>query len=355
MSETDENVKVTTAENKRTVMSGSKIFINFVISLVIMLALVLSSFFLFGGLAVKLADKSFWTQKIIMSIATFCLMISISNIAEELAARKDMSLTERLAALDEHYQKLMQNYETDKLEVFITNVNKANKYQAYIGRIKRKLKHARRPETIKRLNEKLTISPDELWSSAEKVRYYKITYNQLISGAFDVSVSDSEFDLCVHKARYGMQKFGWKMISIVCVGGIVGDLLYSYIDFTRDMIIPLIFKIVTILMAVYSGVCFGYFIIERTKAVTKSKLRIFSQFRARIKDNTLTDENRFNVELKPDVLVEKVKAQLASAPAEEPRNAIQQTYDETFGSGVPVKVGGFISKTLKNIIENESN
>lgn len=350
----DENLHVTTAGAKRTVMSGSKILINFIISLVITLVLILSSFFLFGGVALKLADKTFWIQKLIMALATFCLMIAISNIAEELAAKKDKSLTERLTALDTHYQTLMQNYETDKIEIFLSNINKANKYQAYISRLKRKLKHARRADTIAKINEKLTVSAEELWSSAERVKYYKITYNQLISGAFDVSVNDSEYDLNVHKARYGLQKFGWKMAMVIAVGGVVGDLLYSYIDFTRDMIIPLIFKIFTILMAVYSGVCFGFFVIERTKAVTKSKLRIFSQFRSRINDTTLTDDTRFLVEINPDILVEKVKAQLAAAPTMEPKNAIKQTFDETFGSGIPVKAGGFLSKTLKHIIDNKN-
>src|SRR5574344_2110609 len=128
----DDNIKVVTAGTKRTVMSGSKILISFVISLVITLVLVLSSFFLFGWIALILADKTFWIQKLIMALATFCLMIAISNIAEELAAKKDKSLAERLTDLDDHYQTLMQNYETDKIEIFLTNINKANKYQAYI-------------------------------------------------------------------------------------------------------------------------------------------------------------------------------------------------------------------------------
>lgn len=73
-------------------------------------------------------------------------------------------------------------------------------------------------------------------------------------------------------------------------------------------------------------------------------------------DTTLTPENRFAVIIDKDIVVEKIKAlEAANAPTTEPKNAIKQTFDETFGSGIPIKPGGFLSKTLKHIIENDIN
>lgn len=370
-----ETVREITGEKKRTIAGVSKVTINAVISLVVVGALILSSFFLYEGTRLKLADAAWWAQKVISGLATFVLMISFSNIVETIAGRKDKNLNDRLDALDEHYQTVMANYEIDNLEVFLENINKANKYAAYVRSLKRKLKHARRRATVKRLSQRLLIDPDELWASAERVRYHKVTYNQLVSGAYDVSSLDDEYDLNVRKAKYGAQKFGWKILTIITCGGVVGDLMYSYIDFTRDMIIPLVFKITTIFVAIYSGVCFGYLIVERTKTVTKKKLRIFSKFRARVKDGT-----GFTVAIEKDIVVEKIKA-LETANAAELQKAEQvpavtetaiveqptassaekdglfrKTYDDTFGNHQPVKISGFIKKYIENaIIDDDRN
>nr|DAQ94988.1 MAG TPA: hypothetical protein [Caudoviricetes sp.] len=78
------------------------------------------------------------------------------------------------------------------------------------------------------------------------------------------------------------------------------------------MIMPLIFKIVSMLIAVYSGVSFGYSMMERRRSTVKKKLRIFSQFRARIDEpNGKVGDERFVVNIPTDVVVEKVREKVA--------------------------------------------
>lgn len=334
-----------TPNRKRTALNGSKIALNVILAIAISAALILTSFFLFDGVNISAQNKDFWIQKALSAITTFLLMLSISNTTEIIAGQKDNDLSERLIALDGHYQKIMQNCETADLERFLENINKANKYKAYLAKIKKKLRKCKDADKIKELNEKLIISPEELWQSTIKVKYHKVTYNQMISGAFDVSENDSEYDLNTHKAKYGAQKFLWKIIALVTGGGIVADFAFSTIGFTKDMILPLIYKVITILVSVYSGVCFGMSINERTKTVLKSKLRIFSQFRKRMDGRIGVAD--LSVEIEPDIVVERAKADIN-------KNPLRRTYDNTFGAGRPVKIGGFASALIQNTIDYAS-
>lgn len=62
----------------------------------------------------------------------------------------------------------------------------------------------------------------------------------------------------------------------------------------------------------YSGVSFGYSMMERRRSTVKKKLRIFSQFRARIDEpNGKVGDERFVVNIPTDVVVEKVREKVA--------------------------------------------
>ena len=203
------------SERKRVVLVGSRITINAAISLCITAALILSSFFIFKGIETQVSGKDFWIQKSVMAVATFLLMFSIANVTENIMLAKDKDINDRLNALDTHYQTIMANYETADLETYIENLNKANKYKNYIHKWKKKLRFASRfkkwgtPKRLERINKALTVTAEELWESGQKVKYHKITFSQMVSGANDVSPNDDESDLRSHKARYGAQKFGW--------------------------------------------------------------------------------------------------------------------------------------------------
>lgn len=101
-------------------------------------------------------------------------------------------------------------------------------------------------------------------------------------------------------------------MTIVACSAVVVDFAFHFNGFTKDMIMPLIFKIVSMLIAVYSGVSFGYSMMERRRSTVKKKLRIFSQFRARIDEpNGKVGDERFVVNIPTDVVVEKVREKVA--------------------------------------------
>ena len=303
------------SEDKRKVYSGVKITLNSFISLCVAAVVLLVGIFVLDSFnAAPRDDVSYWVSKALLGVSTFLIMLSMSNITEESRKKHDKDFIDRVSALDTHYKTMMERHETVELETYIEQINRANKYKAFIEATKRKLNRTRKgnEKRIKALEKRLLLSPQEVWDDVRKVKYHKVTFNQMVAGETDVASKDDEYDLQVNKGKYTLKKLGVKAVTIIACSAVVVDFAFHFNGFTKDMIMLLIFKIVSMLIAVYSGVSFGYSMMERRRSTVKKKLRIFSQFRARIDEpNGKVGDERFVVNIPTDVVVEKVREKVA--------------------------------------------
>lgn len=300
----------TNKEEQRFVSSNIKISINVIIAMIVTIVFLLLQFFVLDDVMAKARDLAYWIGKIISGLATFTIMISLANTTEESRKKRDKEFNGKLNALDSHYTQVFEHGEIDNLEVFVQNMNIATKYNVYIAKIKRKIKlvqkfergQKRKKRVIEELEKKLLKTPEQVWED-EKVRYNKVTVDLLFSGVYDIEKSDRENDLHLHRGKYGVQKLGWKIVSIIAFGFMTADLVYHFNNFTSAMIVPLLIKIITILMAAYSGICFGYFMMDKVKAVLRKKLRILSKFRVR--QDAQVKEKDLSVQIMVDNYVAK--------------------------------------------------
>ena len=413
-------------EEQRFVSSNIKISINVIIAMLVTVAFLLLQFFVLDDVMAKARDLTYWLNKAMSGLATFTIMISLANTTEESRKKRDREFNDKLKSLDSHYTQVFEHGEIDNLEIYVQNVNVAAKYNVFIKKIKAKIKavqklvrnEKRRKELTTELEKKLLLTPEEVWEN-EKVKFNKISVDQLFSGIYDIEKSDKENDLHLHRGKYGLQKLGWKILSIVAFGFMTADLVYHFNNFTNAMIVPLLIKIITILLAAYSGICFGYFMMDKVKSVLRKKLRILSKFRVRqdaptlVKDLTVAvlvdnyvtkamekykeekveekveekpKEERQTV-LKPPNLPEEVpqvdmppspqvelpmvqqQVEVVQQAIEQPQeqvvqvvdqpkettNPFKQTYEETFGAGKPVKIGKFGVQLVTNMLKYNPN
>ena len=127
-------------DEKRKVYSGIKITLNSFISLGVALVVMLIGIFVIDKYNATFRNSlEYWMQKVFMGVSTFLLMLSMSNITEESRKKHDKDFVDRVHALDEQYVELMSKNRTVELETFIEQINKRNKYTAYVGLVKRKL------------------------------------------------------------------------------------------------------------------------------------------------------------------------------------------------------------------------
>lgn len=313
-------------DEKRKVYSGIKITLNSFISLGVALVVMLIGIFVIDKYNATFRNSlEYWMQKVFMGVSTFLLMLSMSNITEESRKKHDKDFVDRVHALDEQYVELMSKNRTVELETFIEQINKRNKYTAYVALVKRKLNHtrAKNQKRIRKLERMLLLTPQEVWDSPIRVNYHKVTFNQLVAGESDVASKDDEYDLLVHKGKYTARKLGVKAVTIIAFSAVAVDFAFHFAGFTKDMILPLVFKSVSLLIAVYSGVSFGYTIMERRRATVKKKLRIFSQFNERVNLTDVSESKRFEIEIPQDIIVEKIRARVAKEEAEQSAGATQ--------------------------------
>ena len=410
-------------EEQRFVSSNIKISINVIIAMLVTVAFLLLQFFVLDDVMAKARDLTYWLNKAMSGLATFTIMISLANTTEESRKKRDREFNDKLKSLDSHYTQVFEHGEIDNLEIYVQNVNVAAKYNVFIKKIKAKIKvvqklvrnEKRRKELTTELEKKLLLTPEEVWEN-EKVKFNKITVDQLFSGIYDIEKSDKENDLHLHRGKYGLQKLGWKIMSIVAFGFMTADLVYHFNNFTNAMIVPLLIKIITILLAAYSGICFGYFMMDKVKSVLRKKLRILSKFRVRqdapglVKDLTVAvlvdnyvtkamekyreekveekpKEERQTVLQPPNLpkevpqvvmppipqvelpmvqqpvevvqqAIEQPQEQVVQVVEEQPKettNPFKQTYEETFGAGKPVKIGKFGVQLVTNMLKYNPN
>lgn len=294
-------------ENRQT-KTTMKVVVNVIVVVLVAVALMLFNLFVLDDISGGVQkDVKYWVIKIITGVATLLLMFSTANITEESLKRRSKDYSARLISLDDHYQKIMQNGENEQIELYIQNLNIKTKYQAFIKKYKVILSHTKSKKNKEKYERYLLLSPQEVWAlERPRVRYNKITWSDLAAGALSVEENCEDNDLHLHRVREGIKRVIWKALFIVGAGCYIPDFVYHFSEFTTAMIMPLILRFIVILFAVYSGITFGYQIMERLLLVLKRKLKIFSDFRHRTDSEVLSDNLRYVVTIEQDRFVEKL-------------------------------------------------
>ena len=296
-------------ENTRKTRATMKVVVNIAVVVLVALALMLFNLFVLDDITGGVQkDAKYWVIKIITGVATLLLMFSTANITEESLKRRNRDYFARLVSLDDHYQKIMQNGENEQIEQYLQNLNIKAKYLAHIKRFKLLLAHTNSKNRREKYEQYLLMSPQEIWALEKpRVRYNRITWSDLAAGAMSVDENCEDNDLHLHRVREGIKKVVWKALFIVGAGCYIPDFVYHFSEFSTAMIMPLILRFIVILFAVYSGITFGYQMMERLLLVLKRKLKIFSDFRHRTDNGLHDDINRYIVLIEQDKFVEKLK------------------------------------------------
>lgn len=292
-------------KDDRHVFSSVRIALNTTLTVAVAAVLLLVNFFVIDNIGGggQPHDAAYWIEKILGALGTFLIMISVANISEDARKRKDKAFEERIEAIDNHYKYINEQSLTEDMEYYILQKNITAKYLAHIKKWKRKLAKAKE-ETDREICERnLIMTPDEVWASPDRIRFVKITYSQLISGAIEVNPYEEENDLSVHKGRLVAKKLIMKALSIIGAGLYLPEIVSHFVNFNSSHILPLVIRIVLILWSCYSGVCFGYAMVDRILVVMKRKIKVFSEFDARCKQ---TGTDKYKIALPKDAQLEKL-------------------------------------------------
>ena len=308
--------EMTTAEIRKSMrVSVFTIMTNILLVVFICAGLILTEFFHLDSYKFKIQSLSFWLEKLGLALCTFGIMIGISNSSDEISRSKNPEYVSDIKKLKEHYSLLLSEYNADNFKKYITNVNRSEKYLAYIADLDRRILHSPKRRQIA-LKRRLLLSPDEVFYGGVSVRYNQVSYEQFAGvGLPSNQKHDRGNNYDVPKAQIYAQKLIGKLCLVVGICGFSGDLYYSFQNFNASMIPTLVIKCGAIIGAIYAGLKTGSQIFERRVLVAKLKLAFYSQFNSRKNSDKLTDENRYVVEIPPNPVVESARKDLEKLPA----------------------------------------
>lgn len=308
--------EMTTAEIRKSMrVSVFTIMTNILLVVFICAGLILTEFFHLDSYKFKIQSLSFWLEKLGLALCTFGIMIGISNSSDEISRSKNPEYVSDIKKLKEHYSLLLSEYNADNFKKYITNVNRSEKYLAYIADLDHRILHSPKRRQIA-LKRRLLLSPDEVFYGGVSVRYNQVSYEQFAGvGLPSNQKHDRGNNYDVPKAQIYAQKLIGKLCLVVGICGFSGDLYYSFQNFNASMIPTLVIKCGAIIGAIYAGLKTGSQIFERRVLVAKLKLAFYSQFNSRKNSDKLTDENRYVVEIPPNPVVESARKDLEKLPA----------------------------------------
>lgn len=309
--------EMTTAEIRKSMrVSVFTIMTNILLVVFICAGLILTEFFHLDSYKFKIQSLSFWLEKIGLALCTFGIMIGISNSSDEISRSKNPEYVSDITKLKEHYSLLLTEYNADNFKKYIANVNRSEKYLAYIADLDRKILHSSKKRQIA-LKRRLLLTPDEVFYGGASVRYNQVSYDQFAGvGLPSNQKHDRGNNYDVPKAKIYAQKLTGKLCLVVGICGFSGDLYYSFQNFNAAMIPTLVIKCGAIIGAIYAGLKTGSQIFERRVLVAKLKLAFYSQFNSRKNSDKLTDENRYVVDIPPNAIVESARKDLEKLPAQ---------------------------------------
>ena len=308
--------EMTTAEIRKSMrVSVFTIMTNILLVVFICAGLILTEFFHLDSYKFKIQSLSFWLEKLGLALCTFGIMIGISNSSDEISRSKNPEYVSDIEKLKEHYSLLLSEYNADNFKKYIANVNRSEKYLAYVADLDRKILHSSKKRQIA-LKRKLLLSPDEVFYGGAIVRYNQVSYEQFAGvGLPSNQKHERGNNYDVPKAQIYAQKLTGKLCLVVGICGFSGDLYYSFQNFNASMIPTLVIKCGAIIGAIYAGLKTGSQIFERRVLVAKLKLAFYSQFNSRKNSDKLTDENRYVIEIPPNPIVESARKDLEKLPA----------------------------------------
>ena len=308
--------EMTTAEIRKSMrVSVFTIMTNILLVVFICAGLILTEFFHLDSYKFKIQSLSFWLEKLGFALCAFGIMIGVSNSSDEISRSKNPEYVSDIKKLKEHYSLLLSEYNADNFKKYITNVNRSEKYLAYIADLDRRILHSPKRRQIA-LKRRLLLSPDEVFYGGVSVRYNQVSYEQFAGvGLPSNQKHDRGNNYDVPKAQIYAQKLIGKLCLVVGICGFSGDLYYSFQNFNASMIPTLVIKCGAIIGAIYAGLKTGSQIFERRVLVAKLKLAFYSQFNSRKNSDKLTDENRYVVEIPPNPVVESARKDLEKLPA----------------------------------------
>ena len=218
-------VKIT----KKGIVSASRIFTIAIIFILYILADYIKAQ-ITGGI---ITDGMYWLSIGISIVLIVSMMITVRAMRKDKKIAENIEIGDSMAQIETGFKVITNNGFSSKLDDYIAELNKQNKFETFQNQIKKKLfklgDKEKYDEKRKELNRLLSLPKEEVVKM--NIKYKRITVSKLFSSIDGKILNDNEYDLDTYERQDIAKMVGMRALLIILftafTGSIVADFMFG--------------------------------------------------------------------------------------------------------------------------------
>lgn len=201
-----------------------------------------------------ITDLSYWVTTIINIVLIACTMLVVRSMRKDKKIAESKDITDTMKVIQRGFNKITVKGLSTKLDNYLVELNKQNKYDTFIHRIRARLikigdkTQPKYEEERKKLNEYLAMPKEEVIKM--NIKYKKITVSKLFSSLDGKIVNDNEYDLDTYETQDIAKMVGLRTMLIVLFSAFSGLIVVDFFIGGWAVIYSTLIKLFSLFMAI---------------------------------------------------------------------------------------------------------
>lgn len=231
--------------------------------ILILFLYILADYINIGGTVFLWTDPFYWLFVTINLMLIIGLMITVRAMRKQERLDSSCFINDTLSFVDRARRLTIGNDYSTKLDEYLVEVNKQNKYETYLRKIVKKLNRLEFWANLKLIRPKkadlkrkelelfLRIPKEEVIK--QHIRYKEVTKTALSSGVDGKIISNNNYDISTHEKKDIAQMIGLKSLLVYIIAAIGGTFLLSFIWNGWDALYGTGLKLLSLCLALWSA------------------------------------------------------------------------------------------------------
>lgn len=201
-----------------------------------------------------ITSVSYWITTTINIVLIACTMLVVRSIRKDKKIAESTDILKIMGVIQKGFNKITVKGLSTELDEYLVELNKQNKYDTFVKRIRERLikigdkTKPKYEEERKKLNEMLKLTKEDV--AEMNVKYKKITVSKLFSSLDGKIVNDNEYDLDTYETQDIAKMVGLRTLLIVLFSAFSGLIVVDFFIGGWSVIYSTLIKIFSLLMAI---------------------------------------------------------------------------------------------------------
>lgn len=229
--------------------------------ILVFLVYVIADFVSATGSVDFIKDPFYWLLVGINLVLVITIMITVRSMRKQSRLDNSTKINNDLLFVDRARKLIIGNAYSKSLSEHLEEINKENKYQAYIRKTNKKLNfwnnfklisNSKKDKIMRKFEEKLEIPKEEVLKRF--IVYKKITRTGLFSGVDGKIVSVDDFDISAHNGKDIAQMVGLKALLVFLFSAITGTIAVQFVFQGVQALFGTFLKVLSLAIACSSAI-----------------------------------------------------------------------------------------------------